>query len=248
MSLPAAWAQAPIAPAGEQEVGLALRWQPAVDGRSERGLDMVPLLDLAGGPWFARTTRGVAEAGAWLRRDGPWRVGVVMAFEAGRRASDVDALAALGVPDRADGLSVGPTVEWLGTAGPAPVSVLFRARLHGNPDRGSQVDLRATVGLAQGERLRLGGFGQLTWADASSMNDGFGVDPALASRSGLAAYDAGGGLRQASAGLLGTWRLTPNWALAGTVEARALGTSPSASPLVNRRGSLAAVLGLTYAF
>jgi outer membrane protein len=251
LALAAAAAQvtaAPIAPAGEQEIGFALRSQPVVDGRATQGLDLIPLADLTHGRWFARTTRGVAEVGGLLVQRTSLRVGVVAAFEPGRRASDVDALATRGVPDRSAGLSYGPSVEWLGNLGPAPVSVLARVRLHTDADRGSQADARVTVGLAQTERLRLGGFAQLTWADALSMDDSFGVDAALAARSGLPVYEAGGGLRQASAGLLGTWRLTPAWALAGTLEARALGSSPAASPLVSRRGSVAAVLGLTYAF
>jgi outer membrane scaffolding protein for murein synthesis (MipA/OmpV family) len=239
---------APIAPAGDQEIGVALRSQPIVDGRATQGLDLIPLADLAHGRWFARTTRGVAETGGLLVQRPSLRVGLIAAFEPGRRASGVDALAARGVPDRSAGLSYGPSMEWLGTAGPAPVSALARLRLHADADRGSQADARLTVGLAQTDRLRLGGFAQLTWADALSMNDAFGVDAALASRSGLPVYEAGGGLRQASAGLLGTWRLTPAWALAGTLEARALGSAPGGSPLVSRRGSVAAVLGVIYAF
>lgn len=241
-------AQAPIAPAGDQELGIGLRWQQVVEGASTTGFDLVPLLDLSHGRWFARNTRGATEAGALLLRTDSVRVGVMLAFEPGRRASDVDSLARLGVPDLSAGVSYGPLVEWIGSVGPAPVSTLVRLRLHADADRGSQADLRVTVGLARTDRLLLGGFGHLTWADTLSMNASFGVDAALSARSGLRAHDAGGGLRQASAGLLGTWRFTPTWAAVGVVEARALGSSPRASPLVTRRGGTAAVLGLSAAF
>jgi outer membrane scaffolding protein for murein synthesis (MipA/OmpV family) len=244
----AAHAQAPLQPAGDQEIGVALRWQPVVDGTSKTGFDLVPLLDLSRDRWFARNTRGATEAGALLLRGESARVGVIVAYEAGRRASDVESLASRGVPDLADGVSYGPFVEWVGSIGPAPVSTVLRLRLHGDADRGSQADLRVTVGLAQTQRLRLGGFAQVTWADSLSMEASFGVDPGLAASSGLRPFEAGGGLRQASAGLLGTWRLTPDWALAGSVEARALGSSPVGSPLVTRRAGGAAVLGVTYAF
>lgn len=244
----AALAQTPMAPARDQEIGVALRWQPVVEGTSTTGFDLVPLLDLSHGRWFARNTRGATEAGALLMRGTSARVGVLLAYEAGRRASDVDSLARLGVADLADGVSYGAFVEWIGAIGPAPISTVLRVRLHGDADRGSQADLRVTVGLAQTERLRLGGFGQLTWADSLSMDASFGVGGTLATASGLRPYAAGAGLRQASAGVLGTWRLTPTWGLAGLVEARALGSSPVGSPLVTRRGGAAAVFGVTYAF
>jgi outer membrane scaffolding protein for murein synthesis (MipA/OmpV family) len=243
-----ALAQTPLQAAGDREIGLALRWQPVVEGTSKTGFDVVPLLDLSRDRWFVRNTRGATEAGALLLRGESARVGVVLAYEAGRRASDVDSLSSRGVPDRSDGVSYGPFLEWVGSIGPAPVSTVLRLRLHGDADRGSQVDLRVTMGLAQTQRLRLGGFAQLTWADALSMDASFGVDQGLAAGPGLRPYRAGAGLRQASAGLLGTWRLTPTWGLAGLVEARALGSSPVGSPLVTRRVGGAAVFGVTYAF
>lgn len=232
------------AEAATQSLGAGLRWQAAVEGSDRGRTDLVPLADLDRGPWFLRTTRGVAEAGARLSIGEGLRVGGQVAFEPGRDAKAVPALAQRGVADLSAGASVGVFAEAVGRLGPAPASAVVRIRSHLDSDRGSQADLRVTVGLAQSGALVLGGFVQGTWADAAAMDTSFGVSPALAARSGWTTYRAGGGWRQVSAGLLGQWDLAPGWALQGSLEARTLLGSARSSPLVQQPAAAAAVLGV----
>jgi outer membrane protein len=235
-----AFAQSP-----DHALGAGLRWQPAFEGSDRGKVDVVPLVDWDRGALFVRTTRGVAEAGARLDVGAGIRVGAQLAWEAGRRVSDAPALAARGVGDLSNGASLGVFVERVGRMGPAPYSALVRLRPHLSNDRGAQGDVRLTVGLLQSGGLQLAGFAQGTWADSTANGASFGVTPALAARSGFAVYDAGGGLRQASAGLLGTWALSPQWALAGTLEARSLRGAARGSPLVAQPDAAAVVLGVT---
>jgi outer membrane scaffolding protein for murein synthesis (MipA/OmpV family) len=241
-------AQPAAAPAPSREIGAALRWQPVVDGTDTRRTDVIPLFDLAQGPWFARTTRGLAEGGVRVALGEHARVGAQLAFEPGRAASKDDVLSSRGVTDIGAGVSYGAFAEVGGRVGPVPIGGLLRIRLHGDADLGSQVDLRVTFGLAQAGTAILAGFGQLTWADELSNDAYFGVSPALSARSGWPTYTASGGVRQLSAGLLGSVGLTPEVSAVATLEVRALQESAAASPLARRRHATSLVVGLTYAF
>src|SRR5262249_60519711 len=80
-----------------------------------------------------------------------------------------------------------------------------------------------------GPRLRL--------ATAPALNPYFGVTSAQSAISGLAIYDAKGGLRSYGAGAQARYLWTPQWATHVFLEYERLSGDVSGSPIVTQRGS-----------
>ena len=127
---------ASLAAAQETLIGAGVRSRPDYDGASKQETDLIPVVRWYGETWFARTTQGILEGGARLELAPRLWAGAQLAFEEGNDRTDLD-----------PGASWGLHGEWDTSVGPAPISVLARTRTHFDADRGSQADLRATVGV-----------------------------------------------------------------------------------------------------
>lgn len=208
-------------------VGAGIYSRPQFDGSNSQTVDFIPVLRYYGKPWFARTTQGVLEGGSRAKLAPGLAIGAQLAYEAGRKASG-------GVPGLDPGASFGAHLEWDTKLGPAPLNLLFRTRKHFDADRGTQADLRFTAGVYGDLRTQAGVFAQATWADTKSMESFYGV------------HDSG--LLFTSVGMLGSYDLSRQWVLVGSVEGRRLASDPARSPIVERRTNYYASAGLAYRF
>jgi outer membrane protein len=91
----------------------------------------------------------------------------------------------------------------------------------------------------------------MTLASAKATSPYFSITPAQSAASGLAVYDAGGGLRSFGAGAQARYAWTPRWAGHMFFEYERLAGDAANSPLVTQRGSRDQIqvgIGTTYAF
>jgi outer membrane scaffolding protein for murein synthesis (MipA/OmpV family) len=202
-------------------LGAGVRNRPVFDGSADQTTDLIPVLRYYGEPWFARTTQGLLEGGARFAVKPGLDGGVQLAYEQGPRDGD-------------PGASLGVHLELDTKIGPAPLNLLGRTRTQLDSDRGSQADLRATLGIYRSGGLQAGVFGQATWASEKHMQAYYGVGDA--------------GLLFASLGLLGSYDLSRRWVVVASAEARRLGSEPARGTLVQERTGHYLSAGLAYRF
>lgn len=202
-------------------LGAGARNRPVFDGSADQTTDLIPVLRYYGKPWFARTTQGMLEGGARFTLKPGLDGGVHLAYEQGPRDGD-------------PGASLGLHMELDTKIGPAPLNLLARTRTQLDSDRGSQADLRATLGLYGSRGLQAGVFGQATWASEKHMQAYYGVGDA--------------GLLFTSVGLLGSYDLARHWVAVASAELRRLASEPSRSGFVQDRTNHYLSAGLAYRF
>lgn len=202
-------------------LGAGVRNRPVFDGSADQTTDLIPVLRYYGRPWFTRTTQGVLEGGARFALKPGLDGGVQLAYEAGPRDGD-------------PGASLGLHLELDTKIGPAPLNLLARTRTQLDSDRGSQADLRATLGIYGGGGLQAGVFGQATWASEKHMQAYYGVGDA--------------GLLFTSVGLLASYDLARHWVAVASAELRRLASEPARSAFVQDRTSHYLSAGLAYRF
>ena len=210
-------------PALAEEIllGAGVRNRPVFDGSGDQTTDLIPVLRYYGTPWFARTTQGILEGGARFALKQGLDAGVQLAYEPGPRDGD-------------PGASLGLHLELDTKIGPAPLNLLARTRTHLDSDRGTQADLRATLGIYGGGGLQAGVFGQATWASEKHMQAYYGVGDA--------------GLLFTSVGLLASYDLARHWVAVASAELRRLASEPSRSGFVQDRTNRYLSAGLAYRF
>lgn len=202
-------------------LGAGVRNRPVYDGSGDQTTDLIPVVRYYGRPWFARTTQGILEGGARFALKPGLDGGVQLAYEQGPRDGD-------------PGASLGLHMELDTKIGPAPLNLLARTRTHLDSDRGSQADLRATLGIYGSGGLQAGVFGQATWASEKHMQAYYGVGDA--------------GLLFTSVGLLGSYDLARHWVALASAELRRLAGEPSRSAFVQDRTNHYLSAGLAYRF
>ena len=202
-------------------LGAGVRNRPVYDGSGDQTTDLVPVVRYYGTPWFARTTQGILEGGARFALKPGLDGGVQLAYEQGPRDGD-------------PGASLGLHMELDTTLGPAPLNLLARTRTHLDSDRGSQADIRVTLGVYGRGGLQAGVFGQATWASEKHMQAYYGVGDA--------------GLLFTSVGLLGSYDLARHWVAVASAELRRLASEPSRSAFVQDRTNHYFSAGLAYRF
>ncbi|HXZ54396.1 MAG TPA: MipA/OmpV family protein [Burkholderiales bacterium] len=226
-------------------LGAGVRTRPAYDGSAAHETELIPSVRYFGKPWFARTTQGMLEGGARLEVNASLHLGAQIAYEGGRKSSEAEFLASRNVPDISPGASAGVHAEWDSHLGPAPTTLLARVRQFVDTDRGSQGDLRYTVGVFGGA-VSAALFFQGTWASAKSNRSFYGVTTDVSASTGLPAYIPGGGLLYTTGGLLWEVDLSSSWIVVGNLEARLLHGAAAGSPLVERATSRYASASLAY--
>ena len=202
-------------------LGAGARNRPVYDGSDGQTTDLIPVVRYYGTPWFARTTQGILEGGARFVNRGDLAGGVQLAYEQGPRDGD-------------PGASLGLHLELDRMIGPAPLNALARVRRHADSDRGSQADIRLTLGFYEGGGVRAGLFGQATWANEKHMREYYGA--------------GGAGLLFASLGLLGSYDFSRRWVALASAELRRLGDEPARSAFVQDRTNTHVSAGVAYRF
>jgi outer membrane scaffolding protein for murein synthesis (MipA/OmpV family) len=204
-------------------LGAGVRSRPDYDGSSKQEIDLIPVVRYYGRTWFARTSQGILEGGARKELAPGLVAGAQLAYEAGNDRTDFD-----------PGASLGLHLEWDTKVGPAPLNLLGRTRHHFDTDRGTQADLRATVGVFGRGGALAGVFGQATWASDKSVRSYYGTGD--------------GGLLFTSLGVLGSYDLARHWVLVGSLEGRRLHGDAARSPITERKSNYYASAGLAYRF
>ncbi len=202
-------------------IGAGVRTRPKFDGSSDSTVDLIPVLRYYGKPWFARTTQGILEGGAqWNLRPG-LDAGVQAAYEQGPLDHD-------------PGASIGLHVEGDRTIRGVPLNGLVRLRQHLDTDRGTELDLRATVGVYGSHGVQAGVFAQSTFASEKHFESYYGIRES--------------GLLFTSLGLLASYDINPRWVLTGSLEARRLSDDAARSPIVEKQSGSYASAGLAWRF
>lgn len=204
-------------------LGLGVRSRPDYDGASKQELEPIPVVRYYGRALFARTTQGILEGGLRKEFFPGLAAGAQLAYEGGNDRTDVD-----------PGASAGLHLEWDTKLGPAPLNVLLRTRHHLDTDRGSQADLRSTLGIYGRGGLLAGVFVQATWASDRWVRS---------------YYTAGeGGLVYTDIGIEGAYELTPRWMALGSVTLRRLRGDAASSPITEEKTNTYASAGVAYRF
>lgn len=225
-------------------LGAGARTRPAYDGSSSQRVEPVPVLRYFGPIVFVRSTLGLLEAGARSTLAPGLHAGAQIAYESGRRTREADFLQEHAVADVHRGASWGAHVEWDHVFDPVPVSVLLRARRNFDSRLGTQVDLRASVGVFQRGAFGAGLFAQTTWATARAARAYYGVTPAQSAAYGLPAFEPASGLQYAGGGVLASYDLSTAWVVVGSAEARRLRAGAQRSPLAERAQAFYMSLGV----
>jgi len=204
-------------------LGLGVRSRPDYDGASKQELEPIPVIRYYGKTLFARTTQGILEGGARFEMARGLVAGAQLAYEGGNDRTDVD-----------PGASVGVHLEWDTRVGPAPVNVLGRLRHHLDNDLGTQLDLRAAVGVYGSRALKAWVFGQATWA----------TDEWVRSY-----YTTGdGGLLFTMAGVEGAYEVSRQWVALASLSLRRLQGDAASSPITEDKTNYYASVGVAYRF
>lgn len=222
----------------ENFIGVGPRLRPAYDGSKTYHADMVPILSYYGKTLFARTTQGVLEGGARTELAPGLHAGAQLAYEEGRKSGESSFLSGRDIPSVDPSSSLGAHVEDDLKIGPVPLNLLARWRHDLRAERGAQLDLRATVGVYESGPLAAAVYAQATWASERSMRTYYGQP----------GFTPGGGPLFAALGTYAGYDLGKTWELVANLEARRLRGDAAGSPLVERRTSYSAIIGVAYRF
>ncbi len=229
-------------------IGAGIWARPAYVGSDEHVLAAIPALRYYGTPWFARTTQGMLEGGTRAELFDGLSLGAQLAYEGGRDNKDSDFLKLHHLANLPVSVSYGVHAEWDAKLGRAPVNVLLRYRQELKSYRGAQTDLRGTIGVYGGDKLKVGLFTQVTWANAKSNQAYYGVAATQTVGTGLTAFSAETGVANTAIGMLWSYDLDAHWLLQGSLEQRQLSSKLRLSPLTQTRNNSYGSVGVAYRF
>lgn len=118
----------------------------------------------------------------------------------------------------------------------------------GNEREGLLLDLGAGWSTSLSPALQLSTSVAMTWANASYLQDYFGVDAAQSLSSGYRIYRPGSGLRDVRFGATLRYRLTPAWGLTASLAHSELLSDAKNSPVVREQGTTSALFTVGYSF
>jgi outer membrane protein len=225
-------------------VGLGVQLVPSYPGADSH--NVLPMFDLArasGDDPFAFQAPDESFGFALVRKGG-FAFGPVLGFEGSRTAKDV------GAPlDKVDA-----TIE-LGGFAQYAISPSFRTSLEARRGIGGHEGWTGTAGadyVARDDDKYLFSIGpRLTWSDARYQRAYFGVTPAEAAKSGLAAFRPGAGVQALGATASFLTQLSRRWGIYSYAKYDRLVSDAARSPVVRRHGSrdqLSGGVALTYTF
>lgn len=229
-------------------LGLALQSDAAYLGAEKQETFVIPLINWQTGKLFARSSKGIGEAGIHWQLDNGFSLGSQVALELGRDSRDSALLQQLKMPDIADGASLGVHLEYTTMIGPAPLSTLVRLRQRSGSERGALADIRLELGIFGNDSLGLQAYLQGTWANQRALMSDFGVAPANAAHGAIAAYSPAAGIRDLVVGLAGKIDLNRKWMVVSAIERRQLRGDAASSPLAEQHNSNILTLGTLYRF
>ena len=225
-------------PSDRTVVGGAVIYAPAYQGAKDYRVLPFPVIDLKYGRFFAGSRRGI---GANLVDGDTVDVGVGVTYVPGYRGRD--APKGIGRVSGGAGARISADVK----AGMVMASVGATKVLSGDLD-GAVVDASLALPLRPLDRLTVIPSVSTTWADGAYARAYFGVSASQAAASGLRAYRPGGGIKDVSASLTASYRLTERVSLGATGSVTRLTGDARKSPIVFDPTQTSAVLSVAYRF
>ena len=237
------------APAHEPNmVGAVVQYGPAYLGSDRSTGSLIPVLSLAKGGLFLRTTEGMLESGISKPLSNTLTIGSQLAYEDGRTQNGFSS--GLKFLSFNPSMSYGAHLQYEDDWGPMPVDIIVRFRKDIDATRGSQLDLRIFAGIYGGEQepLNIGVFAQRTFADQNAMETYYGVKNRYAGRSRFNAYHPGAGVINSEVGIWGAYKLCEKTYLVSYAEKIFLGSQASASPIARSTDINYFSLGVAFEF
>lgn len=118
----------------------------------------------------------------------------------------------------------------------------------GNEREGLLLDLGASWSTGLSPALQLSTNVAATWANASYLQDYFGVDSAQSVQSGYGIYRPGSGLRDVRFGATLRYRITPAWGVTASLSRSVLQGDAKDSPIVREQGTTSGLFTVGYSF
>ena len=230
-------------PAGEARwrfaLGGGIGASPNFQGSDKYRLRAVPF----GFASYGRVFVGIGGLGVQLYRGPGWRFGAVLAPGQGRNENVDQRLAGLGDVDRTVNLGFYGTTFAGGFATRAVVYTDIAGEGHGTLARLDvlkrfRVDEKVSFFVGPG----------LTWASRQYMQTFFGVTEEQSARSGFPEFHPASGAHTLRLTAGSAYRLTPSWALIGSVSASRLSGGAGASPITETRQQYVAFASAIYRF
>lgn len=231
-------------------IGVSVLTVPTYEGSPHRRTLAAPDLTLS----YRSRHWGTVEFGprglVWNAvEDGRFRLALVAQFDPGRRDRDSAALNPVPGDRRLAGMgSVRASVEAGVGVGYGPLTLVARQSLGERGSQGAQVDMTVELPWALSDRLSLSLGAGATWASRDYMQTYFGVTAAQARATSFAVYTPRAGCRKVEAHVGAEYGLAASWKLQAHAGLAQLGDTAAASPLVARRTSASAGLGLFHEF
>ncbi|WP_333872822.1 MipA/OmpV family protein [Sphingobium yanoikuyae] len=219
-------------------VGLGTSYMPVYQGADDYRVLPIPAIDIAWGPFFANLQNGI---GVKAVDTSLFTVGASATYMAGYRRKDV--------PDGVDKLPIGLGARLFATvrAGGAVATVgATKGVLNGN--KGLVADASVSYPVRVTSRLTLIPTLTTTWADGKYNDSYFGIDDNEALRSGLPAFSAGSGFKDASALLTASYRLDKHLILSVSGGVTTLLGNDADSPLVAHKTTPSGFASIAYRF
>lgn len=161
-----------------------------------------------------------------------FKAGPQLKIDFGRNENDNPDLAGLG--------NIGTSVE-LGlfgsySAGPTRTRIRFLHDVAGGHS-GTRVIGDVRLVMLKTDTTAVSGFISATWADNNYMDKFFSINTAQFLDSGMAAFNAGSGIKDAGIGVTANYKLSRRWAVLVHADYKRLLGDAADSPIVARRGS-----------
>lgn len=177
--------------------------------------------------------------------------GPVLRYNFGRNSGDIDNAQVRALPSVAGGIELGGYAQLNIPVGGFQTFVAPRVAVLQGVEGGARGTVaEASLGITrlQGKWV-LGARAETTYASADYMNDRFGVS--AGSPSGLAAFTADAGIKDAGISLFANYKLSESVSLTGVAGYKVLMGDAASSPIVNVAGSKIQTfitLGVSYTF
>jgi outer membrane protein len=229
-------------------VGAGVISSPEYPGAADNKTKAVPMISATYGRYFIGGAPGTGVPmgiGVNLYQDTQWRFGVAIGSGLGksREESDNARLRGLGNIDSTARGSVfaSYTGSWYALRANVTTDI-------GGKDQGTLASMDLEARYAASKSLMLTAGPGFTWADKDYTHTFFGIDAAQSARSGLAKYDAKGGINSVRFSIGANYRLTPNWSLSTRVTASELRGDAVKSPITADKSQTSVGLFAAYRF
>jgi MipA family protein len=230
----------PLKKSYEVTLGLGLSNRPAYLGSDDRKTAALPIIAARwSNGWFAGTTTGI---GYQVPSSGPFRVGLRMGFDLGRKEGDSPDLKGMGdIPMR-------HTFGAFASYRLSP-QVALGSNLNfgtGRDREGMRLDLSVRSQMMLAPQHRIFGSAGLTFANQAAMQSQFGVTASQSASSGYSLYTPSAGLRDINLNLGYGYAINQNASMLLGLNVRSLQGDAKSSPLTRSATGGSINFGLAY--